>query len=174
MFLPDSRPKRRLLRQIQRLLRGLRADQRVLEAVAFDGPLTPARRGELLEQRPEVPVARFDLAVLVETTSPATAAELEAEPLWGELAGSRLHGVEVRAMNTSAATQVRSGTPPRGEVVEWRRRLARRTTGSTRSPATAKSTSPDTVSRQAPMCLGRGGGGPVSMRTTVRRGRGCG
>jgi hypothetical protein len=116
MFLPDSRPKRRLLRQIQRLLRGLRADQRVLEAVAFDGPLTPARRGELLEQRPEVPVARFDLAVLVETTSPATAAELEAEPLWGELAGSRLHGVEVRAMNTSAATQVRSGTPPRGRA----------------------------------------------------------
>ncbi len=107
MFLPNSRAKRRLLRQIQRLLRGLRADQRVLEAVAFDGLLTPARRGELLEQRPEVPVARFDLAVLVETTSPTTAAELEAEPLWGELvatieAASRrsyhLRGHNVRRM----------------------------------------------------------------------------
>jgi hypothetical protein len=30
---------------------------------------------------------RFDLAVLAETSSPATAADLEGEPLWRELVG---------------------------------------------------------------------------------------
>jgi hypothetical protein len=85
MFLPDSRAKRRLLRRVTRLLSILHDDQRVLEAVAFDGLLTPARRGELLRHRPEVPIARFDLAVLVETTSPTTAAALEAAPAWQEL-----------------------------------------------------------------------------------------
>jgi hypothetical protein len=88
MLLPNSRPKRRLLRRVQGLLRGLRADQRVLDANCFDGLLAPPGRGELLKQRPEVPVARFDLAVLVETTSPTAAAELEAEPPWGELAAT--------------------------------------------------------------------------------------
>jgi hypothetical protein len=85
MFLPDSRAKRRLLRQVRGLLHGLRDDQRVVEANGFDGLLTPPGRGEVLRQRPGVPVARFDLAVLVETTSPATAAELEAQPPWRDL-----------------------------------------------------------------------------------------
>jgi hypothetical protein len=63
VFLPSSRRKRRLLRRIDRLLATLRDDDRVLEANAFDGLLTPARRGEVLKHRPEGPVARFDLAV---------------------------------------------------------------------------------------------------------------
>jgi hypothetical protein len=77
MFLPNSRPKRRLLRQLKEQVASLRADQRVLEAVAFDGLLTPARRGQLLNHRPGVPISRFDLAVLAETTSPTTATDLE-------------------------------------------------------------------------------------------------
>jgi hypothetical protein len=85
MFLPNSRAKRRLLQRVNRLLSILEADERVLEAVAFDGLLTPARRGELLKHRPGVPVARFDLAVLIETTSPAAAAGLERQEPWGEL-----------------------------------------------------------------------------------------
>ena len=44
--------------------------------------------------------------------------QVVAEPQPSSLAGSRLHGVEVRAMKMSAATQLRSGmrrgTPPRG------------------------------------------------------------
>jgi hypothetical protein len=107
MFLPNSRPKRRLLRRLKEQVASLRADDRVLEANAFDGLLAPPGRGELLKQRPEVPVARFDLAVLVETISPAAAGELEAEPPWGELvatiqAASRrsyhLRGHNVRRM----------------------------------------------------------------------------
>jgi hypothetical protein len=43
-----------------------------------------------------------------------------AEPQPSSLAGSRLHGVEVRAMKMSAARQLRSGTrrgtPPRGRA----------------------------------------------------------
>jgi hypothetical protein len=103
MFLPNSRTKRRLLRHVQNLLATLRSDQRVLEANAFDGLLTPARRGELLNQRPGVPIARFDLAVLVETTSPESAAELEAEALWGELVATiqatSHHSYRLRAHN---------------------------------------------------------------------------
>lgn len=107
MVLPDSRGKRRLLRHLTRLLSTLEADERVLEAHAFDGLLAPPGRGELLKHRPGVPVARFDLAVLVETTSPATAAALEAERPWAELvaaveAASRrsyhLRGHNVRRM----------------------------------------------------------------------------
>jgi hypothetical protein len=103
MLLPNSRPKRRLLGHVQDLVRTLRSDQRVLDANAFDGLLTPARRGKLLKQRPGVPPARFDLAVLVETTSPATATQLEAEQSWTTLvatiqAASR-HRYRLRAHN---------------------------------------------------------------------------
>jgi hypothetical protein len=103
MFLPNSRTKRRLLRHVNRLLSTLQADERVLEALAFDGLLAPPGRGELLKHRPGVPVARFDLAVLVETTSPATAAALEGEQPFMELvhtiqAASR-HRYRLRAHN---------------------------------------------------------------------------
>ena len=107
MFLPNSRPKRRLLRRINQLLASLRRDDRVLGATAFDGLLAPPGRGQLLKQRPGVPVARFDLAVLVETTSPASAATLEGEPPWTGLVATirsgsrrsyRLRGHNVRRM----------------------------------------------------------------------------
>ena len=85
MFLPNSRAKRALIRAIKELLPLLRSDERVLEAVAFDGLLAPARPGEVLKGRPAVPIARFDFALLVETSSPATAEELEQEELWSTL-----------------------------------------------------------------------------------------
>jgi hypothetical protein len=37
--------------------------------------------------------------------------QVVAEPQPSSLAGSNAHGIEVRAINTSAATQLRSGTP---------------------------------------------------------------
>lgn len=78
MFLPNSRRKRRLLRELKRLATELAADSRVIDVAAFEGGLAPPGRGEVLEARPDVPVARFDVAVIVETTSPETAAELES------------------------------------------------------------------------------------------------
>jgi hypothetical protein len=107
MFLPNSRRKRQLLRRVNRLLSTLEADERVLEAVAFDGLLAPPGRGELLKHRPGVPVARFDLAVLVEVATPQAAAALEGEPPWTDLVAIiqaaarhcyRLRGHNVRRM----------------------------------------------------------------------------
>ena len=85
MFLPSSRRKRELIRRVKGLLSTLRRDERVLEAVAFDGLLAPARPGEVVKNRPAVPIARFDFAVLVETTSPETAEELEQAEPWSTL-----------------------------------------------------------------------------------------
>jgi hypothetical protein len=85
MFLPSSRHKRELVRRVKGLLSTLRRDERVLEAVAFDGLLAPARPGEVLKDRPAVPIARFDFAVLVETTNPETAEELEQTQPWSTL-----------------------------------------------------------------------------------------
>jgi hypothetical protein len=88
MLLPSSRRKRDLIRQVKGQLPALRGDKRVLEAVAFDGLLAPARPGEILKDRPAVPIARFDFAVLVETTSPETAEELEQAQAWSTLTGT--------------------------------------------------------------------------------------
>jgi hypothetical protein len=85
MFLPSSRRKRELVRRVKALLSTLRGDKRVLEAVAFDGLFAPARPGEVLKDRPAVPIARFDLAVLVETTSPETAEQLEQAQVWSTI-----------------------------------------------------------------------------------------
>jgi hypothetical protein len=103
MLLPDSRAKRRLLRRVTGLLAALRTDQRVLDTGVFNGILAPARPGEILKQRPDVPIARFDLAVLVETASPAAAAELEGEASWTALVGAiqaaSRRGYRLRARN---------------------------------------------------------------------------
>jgi hypothetical protein len=103
MFLPNSRAKRRLLRRAGGLLAALRTDERVLDVNLFDGILAPARPGEVLKHRPDVPIARFDLAVLAETTTPQAAAELEDEPPWKELAGviqaASRRGYRLRAHN---------------------------------------------------------------------------
>jgi hypothetical protein len=85
MFLPNSRRKRALLRQLGAVIRELRRDPRVVEAVAFDGVLSPARPGEVLDDRPDVTVARFDVAVLVETTSLEDASRVEREVQWQTL-----------------------------------------------------------------------------------------
>jgi hypothetical protein len=85
MFLPNSRRKRELLRKIKKAVEPLRADPRVVEAVVFDGVLSPARPGEILAERPNVPVARFDLAVLVETIDVDSAEALEHEDEWSAL-----------------------------------------------------------------------------------------
>ena len=85
MFLPSSRAKRALTRGVIKLLPALQADERVLETVAFDGLLAPANPGEVLKDRPDVPIARFDFVVLVETSSPETAEEIEQEEPWATL-----------------------------------------------------------------------------------------
>jgi hypothetical protein len=96
MFVPDGRNKRELIRQVNQILSSMRSDDRVIEANAFDGLLALARPGKVLQERPDVPRARFDLAVLVETASPEAAAEVERGDLWISLVTS----VEAEARRT--------------------------------------------------------------------------
>lgn len=76
-FLPNSRAKQRLLEHLKVRTAELRKDDRVLEAVVFDAFLFPPGRGEFLKERSDqVHPARFDVAVLIETTSPDAAREV--------------------------------------------------------------------------------------------------
>jgi hypothetical protein len=70
-FLPNSRRKRALISLLKRGCRELEADPNVVSAVVFDALLIPPGRGRFIEQRRgKAHVARFDLAILIETESP--------------------------------------------------------------------------------------------------------
>jgi len=85
-FLPSSRKKRELIAKCKRWCRQLEADPSVVSAVVFDALVIPPGRGEFIEKRPgEVHVARFDLAILVETTSPEAADALRASSVYAEM-----------------------------------------------------------------------------------------
>ena len=86
-FLPNSRKKRRLLARCKGWCRQLEEDPDVLSAVVFDALVATPGRGEFLKRRPgKVHVARFDLAVLIETTTPEAAdAALRASPAYADM-----------------------------------------------------------------------------------------
>lgn len=86
-FLPNSQKKRELIARCKRLCRQLEADPGVLSAVVFDALLIPPGRGEFLKKLPgKTHVARFDLAILVETTTPEAAEEVaEASAPYAEM-----------------------------------------------------------------------------------------
>ncbi len=85
-FLPNSQKKRELVAKCKRSCRQLEADPSVVSAVVFDALVIPPGRGEFIEKRPgEVHVARFDLAVLVETKSPEAADALRASPVYANI-----------------------------------------------------------------------------------------
>jgi hypothetical protein len=109
MLLPSSRRKRALIRHVKEVLSSLRADERVVEAVAFDGLLSPARPGEVLKDRPAVAIARFDFAILVETTSPETAEEFEQDAAWSTI--TRMVGERSRRSYRLRARNVRRMGP---------------------------------------------------------------
>ena len=85
-FLPNSRKERELIAKCKELCRQLEPDPSVVSAVVFDALIIPPGRGEFIKERPDkVHVARFDLAVLIETTSPETADDVKASPLYADL-----------------------------------------------------------------------------------------
>ncbi|HZB08977.1 MAG TPA: hypothetical protein VE525_07695 [Rubrobacter sp.] len=82
-FLLNSREKRRLLARCKEWCRQLEEDPDVLSAVVFDAVLNAPGRGAFLKRRPgKVHVARFDLAILIETTNPQTADALKTSPVY--------------------------------------------------------------------------------------------
>lgn len=105
-FLPNSRKKRGLISVLMQRCRALEADPYVVSAVVFDALLIPPGRGRFIEQRRDrVHVARFDLAILIETESPKSADTLKASPVYGEIA----RAIEETASDTYAvaATNVK-------------------------------------------------------------------
>lgn len=85
-FLPNSRRKRELIAECKRWCRQLEADPSVVSAVVFDALLIPPGRGKFLKRRPgKVHLARFDLAVLIETTTPEAVDAVEASPVYAEM-----------------------------------------------------------------------------------------
>ncbi len=85
-FLPNSRRKRKLIAKSKRWCRQLEADPSVVSAVVFDALVIPPGRGEFIKERTgKVHIARFDLAVLIETTSPEAADAVKASPVYAEM-----------------------------------------------------------------------------------------
>ena len=83
-FAFESRAKREAIAALKRLAAELRDEAGVIEATVFKTLLQPPGRGALLAARPQVPVARFDLVLLVETASVAEAEALAASARLGE------------------------------------------------------------------------------------------
>lgn len=109
-FLPNSRRKRELAAECKRWCERLETDPRMISAVVFDAFLIPPGRGEFVKRRPgEVHIARFDLSVLIETTSPEAADAVKASPIYGALE----HAIDEAASftHTITATNVRRMGP---------------------------------------------------------------
>jgi hypothetical protein len=78
-FMFESGKKRTAIAALKAVAAELRHDAGVVEAAVFKTLLQPPGRGALLDKRPQVPVARFDLVLLVETESVEIAEALVAE-----------------------------------------------------------------------------------------------
>lgn len=69
-FLTTSNKKKHIIEQAKKCCAALRKEKYVLSAVVFKARLIPPGRGKFLEKRKDkVHIAKFDVAVLVETTS---------------------------------------------------------------------------------------------------------
>ncbi|MBO6900410.1 MAG: hypothetical protein JJ864_03605 [Rhizobiaceae bacterium] len=84
-YFVESAVKKRLIADIKVLLPALNALDTVEEATLFKALLVPPGRGAYLKNRPEVHVARFDVALLVRVTTPNGAAGIAASPEFGAI-----------------------------------------------------------------------------------------
>jgi hypothetical protein len=85
-FLPNSRKKRELIAKCKEWCERLEADPSVVSAVVFDALIIPPGRGEFIKERPgKIHVARFDLAVLIETTGPEAADAVKASSVYPKM-----------------------------------------------------------------------------------------
>ena len=86
LYVWESRRKRALLARCKELARRLERLDEVLSAVVFKAVFIPPGRGRFLRQRRgKVHIARFDIAVLIETTSVDAARTIRQHPLCQEL-----------------------------------------------------------------------------------------
>lgn len=78
----ESRGKRRLLSELHTGVADLKALPGVREVVVLKALVRPPGRGEFLRTRPAVHIARYDVAVWVETDDPDAAAHVRTSPSW--------------------------------------------------------------------------------------------
>lgn len=82
-FLPNNRKKRELISLLKQRCRELEADPNVVSAVVFEAVLIPPGRGEFIkERRGKACIARFDLAILIETESPEAVDAVKESPVY--------------------------------------------------------------------------------------------
>lgn len=80
----ESRAKKQLISDLKQMVGRLAADG-VEEATLFKAVIIPPGRGAYLRSRPEVHVARFDVALIVRTASVAAAEKLAGSPSFAEI-----------------------------------------------------------------------------------------
>ncbi|MEJ8475244.1 hypothetical protein [Roseibium algae] len=83
-FFVESQRKKTLIKNLKALARQLLDSNDVLEATVFKAMIVPPGRGALLKDRPEVNIARFDVTLLVEFTTPEAAQSFASSVQWQE------------------------------------------------------------------------------------------
>lgn len=102
-FLWPSATKRSLIRDCKELYARLIREDKTVSATVFRAMLIPPGRGRFLERRSsQVHIARFDIAVLIETENIAAAQQLRADDAFVEL--------ETRVRQTARYTHVITAT----------------------------------------------------------------
>lgn len=84
-FVFESRRKRRLLAVLKDKVAALAAAPGVREAVVLRALVMPPGRGTFLKKRPQVHIARYDIAIWVETDDPETTETVRRDARWLEI-----------------------------------------------------------------------------------------
>ena len=83
----ESAAKKEAIATLKAAAAALVAKDEAVDATVFKALLRPPGRGAFLRSRPDVPIARFDLVLLVETPGQADAEQLVASPSFRDAIG---------------------------------------------------------------------------------------
>lgn len=107
-----SRGRRRLLDRAARLCGRLAARDDVVDAVTFEGALRPPGEGRELLRRAGVRPARYDVVILIRTTTPTAVDAVRSDPAYRDLAvafGSARHVYEFAGESAARIADVDHG-----------------------------------------------------------------
>lgn len=103
-FFIQSRRKTCVLKDLQTLTQMLRSQSDVLDATVFKAVIVPPGRGAFLNKRPNVPIARFDVVMLVEFVDIEAAQRFQHTAQWKEALATASqnsrHSFAISASNT--------------------------------------------------------------------------
>lgn len=84
-FLFTSSKKKELLKYSKTICQELELIDGVISAMVFKAGLIPPGKGKLLEERPEVHIAKYDVVVLIEVESESIAENIKSNKLYKDL-----------------------------------------------------------------------------------------